>query len=499
MGLVVKAPLVFRWTIFSYLILTFLAGFFLFSSQESVAQTQPDTFWTFSQVRSDTNQDSTLDYSGKEVTITGIANVETGLLHEHYLQSFVQNDSAGLSIFAMDVSTPFKPGDSLVVTGEIQNYRGMAELSVNNYRVFSDVAEEPDPKPLVRAIENPQKYMGMLVEGEGIITEKGNIYNGKYLRVAPSDTARSSIMLYATNFHVRYQDFNFDVLSIGDHVFAKGVIGEYNPEFPNQRTYKVILRNPDELKYAGLPRYYGYLIVGGLFLIGLVITGWIIMLRRRVNKKTQQIQRSLQEKDVLLKEIHHRVKNNLSIISGLIGLQLDMTDNAEAQQVLQDSQSRIHSMATIHDKLYQTDSLSEIRLDSYLQELVETIHSTFDRVNDSVSLQFDMEPADIDIDKVVPCGLLVNELVVHAFKHAFIPGKKGVLYINLQKRDDKLELSVIDNGPGLPQDFGLNDSDSLGAMLIRTFASQLKAETEILDHTKGAGFKFIFSPNAMDD
>lgn len=466
------------------------------------AQTQPDSLWSFSKIRADVNEDDTLDYLGQEVTITGIANIETGLLHEEYLQSFVQNDSAGMSIFAMGVPTPFKPGDSLVVTGEIQNYKGMAELSVSNYEVFPGAAEEPEPKPLAKAIYSPQKYMGMLVEGEGVIIEKGTVYNGKYLRVSPSDTANKSIMVYVTNFHVQYKEFDFEVLSTGDRVAVKGVVGEYNPKFPEQRTYKVILRTPGDLSYAGIPRYYWYLVVAGLGLGGVLVVGWIVILRRQVKKKTEKIQNTLDEKEellkekkVLLKEIHHRVKNNLSIISGLIGLQLDTTDDEVAQSVLRDSQSRIQSMATIHDKLYQTDSLSEISLDNYLQELIEAIHSTFDRMNDSVQLRFDMESVDISIDKVVPCGLLINELVVNAFKHAFELGKTGILEVSLKNKDGDINLVIADNGPGLPDDFGMDGTGSLGAMLINTFASQLGAEMQILDNREGAVFKFIFSPD----
>lgn len=218
-----------------------------------------------------------------------------------------------------------------------------------------------------------------------------------------------------------------------------------------------------------------------------------MILRRQVDKKTRKLQHTLEEKKILLKEIHHRVKNNLSIISGLIGLQIDTTGDEEARRVLQDSQSRIHSMATIHDKLYQTDSLSAIPLDSYLKELIEAIHKTFNNVNDSVSLLFDIEPVEISINKAVPCGLLVNELVVNAFKHAFKPGKKGVLEISLKKKNYELELIITDNGPGLPADFNFNGTSSLGSMLIDTFSAQLEAQTEILDDKNGAAFKFTFS------
>lgn len=226
------------------------------------------------------------------------------------------------------------------------------------------------------------------------------------------------------------------------------------------------------------------------------------MLRKRVDKQTKRIQSSLEEKDallqekeVLLQEIHHRVKNNLSIISGLIGMQLDTTDDKEAQRVLEDSQSRIQSMAMIHDKLYQTDSLSDIRLDNYLEELVTAIDGTFKGVNDSVTLKFDLEPAEVNIDKIVPCGLLVNELVVNAYKHAFVPGASGVLEVSLENENGNIELIIADNGPGLPGDFANAGEHSLGSMLITTFATQLEAEMELPDDREGAAFRFTFSAN----
>ncbi len=218
-------------------------------------------------------------------------------------------------------------------------------------------------------------------------------------------------------------------------------------------------------------------------------------MRRQVTNKTKQIQQSLEEKEVLLREIHHRVKNNLSIISGLLGLQQDTTEVESTQNAIQDSQSRIQSMALIHDKLYQTESLSDIRLNEYLQELVEAICSTFEYYNDSVKLKFDLEPIKIDIDTVVACGLLVNELVVNAFKHAFNQDRNGTLTVTLKKHNGQAELTIADDGPGLPDNFELADGDSLGSMLIETFAAQLNADISIDKNHNGAAFIFNFPLN----
>lgn len=471
-----------------------LVYLFLGGNQLSVAQNQADSLWSFSKIRADVNADDTLDYLGQEVTITGIANIETGLLHEHYLQAFLQNDSSGMSVFAMEIEEPFRPGDSLVITGEIRRYNGLAEVHAQSYQVFKGKSQVPASEPLEKAVYYPEKYLGMLVEGEGRIVEKGRMYNGKYFKLALSDTSDQRMMIYVSNFHRLYKQFDFDVLSIGDKVAVKGILTEYNPDFPESRTFKVFLRTPDDLSYIGIPRYYLLLIIGGLVILSILAVGIMLFLKNQVTKKTASIQESLDEKEVLLREIHHRVKNSLAIVSGLIGIQMDSTNSVKAQEVLQDSQSRIQSMAMIHEKLYETESLSDIRLDNYLKELVEAIHGTFTEYNEAVDLQFDLETVELNIDKVIPCGLLINELVVNAFKHAFKKNEPGILKIKLQRSNGRIELIVADNGPGLAEDFSLNTTDSLGGMLINTFAAQLKAETKIANEN-GAEFTFTFSKN----
>ena len=465
---------------------------FLFGVEYCLGQVTGDSLWSFSKIRTDTNADKELDYLGKEVTITGIANISSGLLHQHYLQAFIQNDSAGMSIFAMQIDTSFQPGDSLVVSGTIQRYNGLAEVSADSYRVFGKASTVPAPKPLKKAILNPAKYLGMLVEGEGSIIEKGSTYNGKYLRITTRELASGTIMVYVSNFHQLFDQFNFDVLSTGDKISVKGIISEYNPEFPEDRTYKLFLRTPEDLEFRDFPKYYMLLIIGGLALLTALVVGWVVVLRKQVDSKTSKIQQSLKEKEVLLQEIHHRVKNSLSIVSGLIELQLDSTDSDEAKNVLLDSQKRIRSMALIHEKLYQSKSLSNITLNTYVKELVETIHRTFTEYQKAVDLKFELDEVKLDIDRVVPCGLLINELVVNAFKHAFKKDKRGILEVGLLKEDGNIILSIADNGPGLPDGFNLGSEHNLGSLLIYTFAKQLRADMDIESTEAGSQFTFSF-------
>lgn len=465
-----------------------IAGLFLFT-QPALTQPLGDSLWTFSEIRSDADGDHVLDYIGQEVTITGIANINSGLLHEHYLQGFIQNDSAGMSIFAMQIDPPIELGDSLVVRGKIKLYNGLAEVHADSYRIIKKNSTVPAPKPLKDAITTPSEYLGMLVEGEGMIIEKGTTFNGSYLMIS-QENIPGSIMVYVSNFHRLFEDFNFRIPRIGDKVSVTGIVTEYNPEFPDKRTYKVFLRTPDDLKYVRLPQFYQYFIFGMVVLLTLVTVIWIFVLRRQVDSKTNEIKTSLKEKDMLLREIHHRVKNSLAIVSGLIELQLDSTDSKEARDILQKSKTRIHSVGLIHEKLYQTESLSNIELDAYIKDLVEAIHGTFTEYKDDVALVFELDKVELDIKRVIPCGLLVNELVVNAFKHAFKKGIQGNLKIRIKNLTDHILLEVSDNGPGLPKDFAPIKDESLGTMLIESFSKQLDAEMEIKETKEGACFTF---------
>lgn len=481
-------------SVLDHLIFTGILTLLVVFPFSATAQTTPSdsiSFWSFAQIRTDLNGDQVPDHKGENIFVTGIASINSGILHEKFLQAFIQNDSSGMSIFAQDIETPFQVGDSLVIQGYIAQYNGLIEVQVNSYTVYPSTSGLPDPKPLATVAENPSHYLGMMAEGTGRVIEKGSTFNGKYLILSLEET-RKSMMVYVSNFHVSYKDFDFEVLSPGDVIHVKGIITEYNPEFPEQRSYKLFLRTPADLEFKWLPRLYWYGILSVLAIVFLGAVGWIFGLKRRVNTKTRDIRKSLEEKDMLLREIHHRVKNSLAIVSGLIELQLESTKNEEAINVLQDSQNRIHSVGLIHEKLYQTESLSDIDLGNYIKDLVEAIHGTFTEFQDDVILKFDLDTIEADPDRVIPCGLLVNELVINAYKHAFKKGKQGRLDITLKQQNGQILFQISDNGPGLPSDFKMDKDGSLGTMLIASFADQLNAKMEI-DSKEGNGTTFTFT------
>lgn len=470
-----------------FIVLFLLAG----CAGAAYGQANPDSLWSYRTIISDTDGDSVLDYDGQQVKISGVANVASGLLHETYLQIFVQTDSSGLSLFSMKIDEPVSTGDSIVATGKVEKYFGLAEVHVESYRVIKNVGE-PRPLFLEEVMTDTEKYIGMLVAGEGEIMDMGHQFNGSYFIISP-ENSDGTMMIYLSNFHSMYASFNFDLLSVGDKVSIKGVLSEYSPNYPSNRTHKIFLRTPEDLQSISFPQYYTRLLLMGFVALAVFGLGWVFALRKRVDSKTKEIQLSLYQKELLLKEIHHRVKNSLSIVSGLIEIQLSSTENREATHILQDCRTRIQSVAMIHEKLYKTESLSDIDLDYYIKDLVESIHGTFTEVKDSVDLQFDLTPIKLDTDRAVYSGLLMNELVVNAFKYAFSSDKQGTLAVELKKENNEIILRVSDNGPGLPDNFNTDEGDSLGTILINTFAANLSAAIEVSDNdNNGTSFQFRF-------
>lgn len=450
-------------------------------------------FTKLANVKHDMDKDGTSDLIGDTVTVAGVSNISTGILHENYLQIFIQNDSTGISLFATSFDKPVKRGDSVIATGVIQKYYGLTEIHVTDYRVIAGKGAKLPEIPLQKAMNNLSKYEGMLVSGTGTVIGKGDRFNGKYLMVSPTDDQERAIMVYVTNFHSNYQQFDFESISIGDDLRISGILSLYNPDTrgEDENTYKIHLRVPSDLSIVGISRNQ-MLLWGSIgIIITLVAIGWIISLRSTVKSQTEDLKKSLEDKEILLKEIHHRVKNNLAIMSGLFELQLDGTENEQTKIALRNSQSRLKSMALVHDKLYRTASLTNIEMSQYVEELVRSLHDTFIGPEQEIKMNFEIDDLSLDIDQAIPCGLLINEIVVNSFKHGFKNRKKGSLKIIMQKQNGNARLVISDDGHGIPEDFDISTSNSLGMMLIETFKNQLDARLDI-SNTVGTRFSFTF-------
>lgn len=191
-----------------------------------------------------------------------------------------------------------------------------------------------------------------------------------------------------------------------------------------------------------------------------------------------QIERSLQEKQTLLAEIHHRVKNNLAVISSLLELQ-KKDSNEEAIEVLENTQARIQSIALIHEKLYQTDTFSDINIQEYLDEFIEMVAKTFKTPRKNIRITKELQSFNLDIIKALPLGLIINELLNNAFKHGFADIGEGEIRIRLTEEEGAGKFMVADSGRPLPQDFSLETSQSLGMTLVKTLTKQLDGDIKI--------------------
>ncbi|MBK8796069.1 MAG: GAF domain-containing protein [Anaerolineales bacterium] len=205
-----------------------------------------------------------------------------------------------------------------------------------------------------------------------------------------------------------------------------------------------------------------------------------------------QMSESLAEKEAMLKEIHHRVKNNLQVISSLLNLQVKSITDPAALEALSESQNRVRSMALVHEKLYQSAGLARIDFKEYAQSLVTSLFHAFGSHSEHITFQVNAAAVEVDIETAIPCGLIVNELVSNSLKYAFPNGRIGKIELELCHAADWLRLCVRDDGIGLPLDLDFRQTESLGLKLVSMLASQLGGALTV-DTTHGTEFTIAFT------
>lgn len=209
-------------------------------------------------------------------------------------------------------------------------------------------------------------------------------------------------------------------------------------------------------------------------------------------KSREKLNASLKEKEVLLAEVHHRVKNNMAIVSSLLNLQREEVGDEQTRDMLKNTQNRIHSMALVHEKLYQNKDVSKIDVSSYIHQMVHEIFTSFNISKVDIHLETDIAPLVLDLDTLIPCGLIINELISNSLKHAFKDTDQPAMRITLERRDaHKAVLTVADNGPGFPEDIDVASAETLGLKLVNALVTQLEGELT-LTNGSGATFTIIF-------
>ncbi|CUS39136.1 sensor histidine kinase [Candidatus Nitrospira nitrificans] len=207
-----------------------------------------------------------------------------------------------------------------------------------------------------------------------------------------------------------------------------------------------------------------------------------------IEERLAQLKASLHEKDTLLREVHHRVKNNLQIVSSLIDLQAARQKGRDVQALFRDARDRVRSMALVHEKLYQSEDLAQTELGTYTKNLMKELFQAHGEVSSKIRLNMQLEPVRLPVDRAIPCGLILNELATNSLKHAFIGRQEGLIEICLTCIDNRsVRLVFQDDGKGFPSGFDWHATESLGLRLVRMLSEQLRAD---LRHRNGSGTTF---------
>lgn len=238
-----------------------------------------------------------------------------------------------------------------------------------------------------------------------------------------------------------------------------------------------------------------FIVVFAVVVVTLVTVGYIYQNRsnRILLQQKEEIEKKNHEREILLKEIHHRVKNNLQVISSLLNMQSRTMTDTDAKKAVREGQSRIKSMALIHQKLYSEDNLSKINIKGYLNELGEFLYNTY-KPGNAIDHSIQSEDYLMDIEIAVPLGLIVNELLSNSFKYAFEKGQQGSVYLSLAKEENEYTLEVSDSGKGLPE--GFDTKKSMGINLVKILVEQLNGIL-VFKNTPGAMFTIKFKDIAI--
>jgi len=271
---------------------------------------------------------------------------------------------------------------------------------------------------------------------------------------------------------------------------------------------KLILENQKNIKQKNIEVSTQKTIRNALIFCGLILVIVVIFIsvqlknannrkqlleikNKQIETRNEIINKSLLEKDLLVKEVHHRVKNNLQIISSLMKLQAAKSTSEEIRSSLNEAQDRINSMALLHQLLYRNNQMTSLLFNEYLEGLISQISSGFSLKSKSISIKTQILELELDLDTAIPLGLITNELVSNAYKHAF-NGKEGLIYVELSKLvKNTYQLKIRDNGSGLPANFDLHSNESLGLDIVCILSEQINAELKIYNDN-GANFEIIF-------
>jgi len=209
-------------------------------------------------------------------------------------------------------------------------------------------------------------------------------------------------------------------------------------------------------------------------------------LEQKLKEKNKELEKLLNEKENLLKEVNHRIKNNLQLLVGMLHLQSESINDPQLKELLNTASQRIITVAKIHQKLYERANVFSIDLTLFIKEIIDSVQNLYKK---SVEIKYDIDDINLPLDYLVNVSLIINELITNAFKHAFNESNKGEIYIFLKQEENNIKLIIRDNGKGI-ENFDLEKGDSLGLLLIKSFVEQMSGTLEI--NNSPATFQIIF-------
>ena len=375
----------------------------------------------------------------------------------------------------------------------LESIADRAALAISNAKLYDSVRKElTERKRIERALrESEEKYRSIVdgsIDGIVLVDEQGRV-----IEVNPGEeriTGRKRSELIG-----KY---------IWDMQFDSAVPDKKKPERYEQvkAMIKEILETGDisgikEFPYQDMVRPDGTIRTvqstispirthNGFMLAGIVHD---VTDRKR---SEQQMLKSLLEKEALLKEVHHRVKNNMQIINSLLSLESSHVDDEMARAILVDCQNRVKSMSLVHEKLYMSSDLANVDFPEYLKSLVTNISSSYNIDPKRITIEVYAEELRLPIDAAIPCGLIVNELITNSVKHAFPDDRQGMIKVSLYSTDiDRWIVEVSDNGVGIREDLNIEMATTLGLQLVKVLVSQINGSTEIKNDS-GTTFRISF-------
>ncbi|QFS46146.1 PAS domain S-box protein [Nostoc sphaeroides] len=388
-----------------------------------------------------------------------------------------------------------RTGESILdleISGETPKFPGVIRTWLASYFPIQSEADEPISMGIVVVEISDRKRAEQMLELQAVITR--NMAEGICLI-----RATDSVFVYANPKFEQMFGYESGEL-IGQHVSIVNYGDEHNtPEDVNQAIRTAVLQHGEatyevyNVKKDGTPFWcrantsvFDHPEYGSV----LVAVQQDITEHKQAEEK---IKASLKEKEVLLKEIHHRVKNNLGIVSSLLQMQCRRTQDPLVTAILRDSQNRIASIALVHEKLYRSEDLADIDFAQYIPDLTTHLFDSYNVSSSQIQLKIQVDNASLDIETAIPCGLIINELVSNALKYAFVGNRKGEIEVKFyQESESTLALIIQDNGIGLPENFDSKKAQTLGITLVQGLVKQLRGKLEIDSH-QGTQFKITFT------